>query len=254
VTLVPQAVGIDSIGDAGWSADYPLKITALEEGMPAEKAGLRLDDQVTSLNGTHVGSMEAMIKILQDGKGQPLQVSLLRNGQPMQISVQPKLSPTEGHDGPLYRIGMRSSPEKVVALPVGEALSKSLDDNRKSSFMVVELIQKLVQRKVSMRQMEGPLRIGQEAGRAAKKKGWIPLLQLMAAISLQLGLFNLLPIPILDGGMILFLFIEGLLRRDVSLPVKERIYQVAFVFLVLFASVVLFNDVSKVFFSGGRMP
>ncbi len=254
VTLVPQPVGIDSIGDAGWSADYPLKITALEEGMPAEKAGLRLDDEVTSLNGTHVGSMEAMIKILQDGKGQPLQVSLLRNGQPLQISVLPKLSPTEGHDGPLYRIGMRSSPEKVVALPVGEALSKSLDDNRKSSFMVVELIQKLVQRKVSMRQMEGPLRIGQEAGRAAKKKGWIPLLQLMAAISLQLGLFNLLPIPILDGGMILFLFIESMLRRDVSLPVKERIYQVAFVFLVLFASVVLFNDVSKVFFSGGRMP
>jgi regulator of sigma E protease len=222
--------------------------------MPAEQSGLRLDDEVVALNGTHVGSMEAMIKILQDGKGQPLQVSLLRKGQPMQISVQPKLSPTEGHDGPLYRIGMRSNPEKVVALPVGEALSKSLDDNRKSSFMVVELIQKLVQRKVSMRQMEGPLRIGQEAGRAAKKKGWIPLLQLMAAISLQLGLFNLLPIPILDGGMILFLFIEGLLRRDVSLPVKERIYQVAFVFLVLFASVVLFNDVSKVFFSGGRMP
>ena len=68
---------------------------------------------------------------------------------------------------------------------------------------------------------------------------------LMAGISLNLGIFNLLPIPILDGGMILMLAIEGLLRRDISIRIKERIYQSAFVFLVLFAVVVIYNDIMK---------
>ena len=254
VTVVPEAVGIDRTGDAGWGADYPVRVTDLEPDMPAAKAGLRVGDEVTSVNGTSVRSLPAMLKVLQDGKGAPAELNVVRDGQHLKLSMQPKLTPVEGTKETLYRVGIRSNQEKVLALPVGEAFQKSIEDNRKSSFMVLELIEKLVQRKVSMRQMEGPLRIGQEAGKAAKKKGWIPLLQLMAAISLQLGLFNLLPIPILDGGMILFLFIEGLLRRDIALPIKERIYQVAFVFLVLFASAVLFNDVSKVFFSNGRLP
>jgi regulator of sigma E protease len=254
VTVTPDSVGTARAGDAGWSADYPLKITALEAGMPAEKAGMRLDDEVVSVNGAHVGSMPAMLRSLQDGKGQPVQLSVLRNGQPINIVVQPKLIQTEGHPQPIYRIGMASNPEKVKALPIDVAFQKSLQYARTNSFLLLDLIGKLVQRKVSIQQMDGPLRIGQEAGRAAKKKGWIPLMELTAAISLQLGLFNLMPIPILDGGMILFLLIEGLLRRDVSLPIKERIYQVAFVCLILFASVVLFNDVSKVFFSGGRVP
>ena len=75
--------------------------------------------------------------------------------------------------------------------------------------------------------------------------GRMPLLELTAGISLNLGIFNLLPIPILDGGVILFLFIEGLMRRDVSLRIKERVYQAAFVFLVLFAVMVIYNDLAK---------
>ena len=78
-----------------------------------------------------------------------------------------------------------------------------------------------------------------------REKGWTPLLGLTAAISLNLGIFNLLPIPILDGGVILLLFIEGLMRRDISLPIKERMYQAAFVFLVLFAVMVIYNDIVK---------
>jgi regulator of sigma E protease len=103
----------------------------------------------------------------------------------------------------------------------------------------------MVQRKISLRTIEGPVRIGQAAGQAAMEKGWTPLLELTAAISLNLGIFNLLPIPILDGGVILFLLIEGLMRRDISLSIKERVYQAAFVFLVLFAVMVIYNDLMK---------
>ena len=82
---------------------------------------------------------------------------------------------------------------------------------------------------------------------AVTEKGWTPLLGLTAGISLNLGIFNLLPIPILDGGVILLLLIEGLMRRDISLQIKERIYQAAFAFLVLFAVTVIYNDVMRLF-------
>ena len=93
----------------------------------------------------------------------------------------------------------------------------------------------MIQRKISIRTIEGPIGIGRAAGEAATEKGWTPLMALTAAISLNLGIFNLLPIPILDGGVILLLFVESIIRRDISLQIKERIYQAAFVFLVLFA-------------------
>jgi regulator of sigma E protease len=125
-------------------------------------------------------------------------------------------------------------------------LAKSVDQNKKNSFLILELVKKMIQRKVSIKQMEGPIRIAQVSGEAARQDGWTPLLGLMAAISLNLGIFNLFPIPILDGGLILLLLIESLMRRDISQRVKERIYQAAFVCLVLFAGLVIFNDVMKV--------
>ena len=109
----------------------------------------------------------------------------------------------------------------------------------------MELVQKLVRGQISPRTIEGPIGIGRAAGAAASEKGWTPLMGLTSAISLNLGIFNLLPIPIMDGGVILLLALEGLMRRDISLRIKERIYQAAFVFLVLFAVMVIYNDLAK---------
>jgi len=89
--------------------------------------------------------------------------------------------------------------------------------------LIVELVQKMAQRKVSMKQIDGPIRIAQVAGEAAREEGWAPLMNLMAAISLNLGIFNLLPIPILDGGLILLTLIESVIRRDIDQRIKERI-------------------------------
>jgi regulator of sigma E protease len=133
----------------------------------------------------------------------------------------------------------------VTTLPFSKALSLSLERNRQYSLMILELAKKLVQRKISLRAVSGPIGIAQEAGYAAQQKGWTPLMELTAGISLNLGIFNLLPIPILDGGVILFLAIEGLMRRDISMNIKERVYQAAFVFLVLFAVMVIYNDLMK---------
>jgi regulator of sigma E protease len=142
----------------------------------------------------------------------------------------------------------------VVKLNFSEALGRSLSDNKKSSFLILELLQKMVQRKVSMRQVDGPIGIGSAVGAAAREEGWTPLLLITAAISLNLGIMNLLPIPILDGGVILLLFIESIMQKEISLPIKERIYQAAFVFLVLFAVMVIYNDLVKTLPGLTRMP
>jgi regulator of sigma E protease len=144
---------------------------------------------------------------------------------------------------------------KVTRLPFGEAVNQSLSETKKDSLLILELVQKMIRHKISTRSIEGPIGIGRAAGDAVKEKGWTPILALTSAISLNLGIFNLLPIPILDGGVIMFLFLETLMGRDISLNIKERIYQAAFVFLVLFAVMVIYNDLVKTLPGMlGRMP
>jgi regulator of sigma E protease len=179
---------------------------------------------------------------------------LLRNGQRLNFVVKPALTPGAPGQEPAYRIGVASVPLKVVKLNFWDALGRSLSDNKKSSFLILELLQKMAQHKVSMRQVDGPIGIGSAVGAAAREQGWSPLLLITAAISLNLGIMNLLPIPILDGGVILLLFIEGLMQKDISLPIKERIYQAAFVFLVLFAVMVIYNDIVKTLPGLTRLP
>ena len=111
-------------------------------------------------------------------------------------------------------------------------------------FVTFEVLGRILTRRMSARSLSGPIGIAQISGEAYRA-GLPELLMLVSFISLQLGIFNLLPIPILDGGMILVLFIEGLMRRDMSLQVKERFAQVGIVFLLLLAVFVTYNDIIK---------
>jgi regulator of sigma E protease len=239
-TVTPEPSGLDQIGFAGWAPkEQTVTITDLVSGMPAEKAGLKEGDQILALDGRPVPALAAMVESLKITKDKPIAITILRDGQQKTFTVQPVLSEK------WYRIGIGSMQTKVRTLPFAAAFSKSLHENRQNALLILELVKKMAQRKISMRSIEGPIRIGQAAGEAARRKGWTPLMGLTAAISLNLGIFNLLPIPILDGGVILFLLIEGLMRRDISMNIKERVYQFAFVFLVLFAVMVIYNDLLK---------
>ncbi len=239
-TVTPEASGVDEIGWAGWAPkEDTVTITDLQPDMPAEKAGLKEGDQILTLDGKPVPALAAMVESLEITKTAPITLTVLRNGEQKTFTVQPVLTEKR------YRIGIGSMRMKVKTLPFAEALQLSLKENRQNALLILELVKKMAQRKMSMRSIEGPIRIGQAAGEAARSKGWTPLMGLTAAISLNLGIFNLLPIPILDGGVILFLLIEGLMRRDISMHIKERVYQAAFVFLVLFAVMVIYNDLMK---------
>ncbi len=245
-SVVPKAVTSSEVGSAGWFPEEPVVVGRLDPSLPAAKAGMKEDDRIVSLNGKPVPSIESMIETLQQTKNQPVDLQVERSGQTLDFHLTPVLSQTEDPKEQRYRLGfVNKGVTKVSQLPFAQALSLSLEQNKKYSFMILELAKKMVQRKISMRAISGPIGIAQDAGYAAQQKGWTPLMELTAGISLNLGIFNLLPIPILDGGVILFLLIEGLMRRDISMTIKERVYQAAFVFLVLFAVMVIYNDLMK---------
>ncbi|MGA8764956.1 MAG: RIP metalloprotease RseP [Candidatus Sulfotelmatobacter sp.] len=245
-SIKPKPVTTSEVGSAGWYPEEPVIIGRMEDDMPAVKAGMREDDHVIAMDGQLLGSIDAMIERLQQTKDKPVDLTVVRGGQTLSFHLQPVFSKTEDPKEQRYRLGFLNKEEtRVTTLPFAQALSLSLEENKKYSLLLLELAKKLVQGKVSPRMVSGPIGIAQEAGYAAQQKGWTPLLALTAGISLNLGIFNLLPIPILDGGVILFLFIESLMRRDVSLRIKERVYQAAFVFLVLFAVMVIYNDLMK---------
>jgi len=244
--ITPKPVTVSQVGSAGWYADESVVVGSMESKMPAAKAGIQEGDKVIALDGKPLPSIEAMIESLQQTKDKPIRLTVIRNGQPKDFTVTPVLADTESTSEKRYRIGFQNTAEmRVSRLPFSQALTRSLDENKKGSLLILELVQKLVQRKVSMRTISGPIGIAQDAGEAAQQKGWTPLLALTSAISLNLGIFNLLPIPILDGGVIMLLFVETIMGRDISLQIKERIYQAAFVFLVLFAVMVIYNDLVK---------
>ncbi len=219
-------------------------VTSIQMDMPLYNAGVRPGDEILSLNGINFDSVVRIRAYLAENKDKPIDVKVRRGNDIAEKKITPVVMKDE-NGTQFYGVGFSSTPVESQKLSFAEALSHSLETNKKMSVAVFELLGKLVQRKASMKQMSGPIGIAKFAGEAARQDGWIPLLGVMAFISLQLGLFNLLPIPILDGGMILFLLIEGLMRRDINQRIKERIYQTAFVFLVIFAVMVIFNDVSK---------
>ena len=239
----PETEGSDPYATVGWLPDQPITVTELEPNMPAVQAGLKLGDEIVAVNGTPMRSLLSVIHYLRQNGSKPVDVAAVRNGQQLSFRITPVQTEEDGQKN--YRLGFQSRPVQIDKLPFAQALNRSIEENKRYSLLIVDLVRKLAQHKASIKQMEGPIGIARASGDAARQPGWTPLLSLMAMISLNLGIFNLLPIPILDGGIILLLIIEGLLRRDISIRIKERIYQTAFVFLILFAAVVIYNDLMK---------
>lgn len=224
----------------------PLKVNAPVAGGPSDRAGLRPGDQIVSIDSLPIRSIPALLSYLADQKGKPAVLHVIRDGQPVQIVVHPEL--TDSGDGTkAYRLGFRAAepPVQVEQLSFRDSLVESWRFNKKSSLLIGEVLKKMFERHISVKSLSGPIGIGQVVHEAAQAPGWLPLIGTVAQISLNLGMFNLLPFPILDGGMIFLLIVESVFRRDLPMPIKERIYQVAFVCIVLFAAMVIFNDISK---------
>jgi regulator of sigma E protease len=239
--LTPAETGPDRAGDAGW---LPMKEAAVVSEVmpnnPAARAGLMAGDTITAINGAPVQSSQEMVNRLQEAKGSPVEVSVLRGGKELKFTLRPELNAQEKR----YMIGIAFN---VDRLSFPQALDAALAECKSNSILIFELVPKMLTGKNSIKQMSGPVGIMQVTYMTAVMGSWPRFLKLMALISVNLAVFNLLPIPILDGGLMLMLLIEGIMRRDIKQEIKERVYQAAFVFLLLFAAVVIFNDVAKHF-------
>jgi regulator of sigma E protease len=244
LTMVPDTEPRQQTGYAGWQREQPFLVTTVEPGMPGEKAGLEVGDEILLADGKPIHTTGAMQVYLQKSKDQPIKLMVLRRGQRIQLTVIPQLSPGNG-DQQVYRIGFYSEPTEIEQLSVPAAFHRSINQCRKLSGLVLDLLGRMVQHKVSVKQMSGPIEIVRFSGEVVHRGSANDLMEFMAMISLQLGLFNLLPIPILDGGLIAMLLVESAIRRDINEAIKIRLYQVAFVGLVLFAGVVIFNDLVR---------
>jgi regulator of sigma E protease len=219
-------------------------IEAVSPGTPADRSGLKAGDEILKVNGTALANGAEFTPIVDKTKGMPLDLEVHRGDQTLHIEVSPEK--VTGPDGKIqWQIGVVRTGELVERrLSFGPAIVESAGMNALMARQVVYVVVELFRGGISLKQLEGPLGIARDSGRAARE-GPAELLSLMAMIGVNLAVLNLLPIPPLDGGHILLLFIEGTMRRDLSVRVKERFITVSMVFLLLVFAIVMYNDVLR---------
>jgi regulator of sigma E protease len=220
----------------------PIGVVKVEPETPAEQAGLRAGDAIQSVDGHPFHYVTSLLAYMQTGQGKPISLVILRNG----AVLAPILAhPAKLDDG--WKLGFvpQAPSYRRDPLPLGRAVNKSAAFFADKSIAILDVLRGLFTHKVAISHLAGPVGIARVAGDAAESKGWMAKIWLAAFISINLGIINLLPFPILDGGGIIFLLIESVMRRDINIVVKERIYQAAFVVLVTFFVFITFNDITK---------
>ncbi len=230
------------------------KIGEVSPGLPAEQAGLKKGDAVLSIDGEALAKWDDLSRIIRGSKGKELLMKVKRNGETLEIKVTPKPSTQKdlfGEEIPVFIIGITPFDEIIVE-KVGPfvALGKGLSQTWFGIKLTVVSIVKLIQRVIPAKTIGGPILIAQLAGEQAKR-GFISLILFMAILSINLGVINLFPIPILDGGHFLFLGLEAILRRPLSIKKMEIAQQIGLIFIILLMLFAFYNDLIRVFSPGG---
>ena len=238
---------LDFVPDYG---DVPVVVREVEPSTPAAEAGLQPGDRIMAIGGHPVGSAEQVTQYIHDHKGQPITLALNRSGQPTEITATPrKLS--DGRE----RLGFRPD-EEIPLVRVGLVASTAYAVNTNLEILRLTgkaLGQVFTGKRSARNTLSGPIGIYNAAAASVERLGWAGVFGMLGFLSLNLGIFNLLPIPVLDGGAIFLLLIEGLLATvglTISMTVRERIQQVGFVMVLLLMVFVISNDVLKLFSRG----
>jgi len=225
------------IGRAGILFGTDPIVGRVQPDSPAAKAGLQAGDRITRANGQPVTSLEAYAQASDQMKGKPLALEIARGTQVVKVNVAPSANEQ-------LVVSRGVVPQtKITKLGLLPALRYSVAENWKMLRLTGAAVRRLFRPEGSVKELSGPINIARISGETLRQGGLAGMLGLMAMISLQLGIMNLLPIPVLDGGHIMILLIEGIARRDLSLRVKERIQQLGFAVLATLMIVVLYNDV-----------
>ena len=246
-TVTPALSESSGVGYVGWSMEAEIQVAETVPGMPAEKAGLQRGDLLLRINGKPIRSLITFHESVRGSVGQPVQLEFLREGKPMSLAIQPVYPQEEKR----WMIGVGADRRMVyVQLALPEAVSESVRQNVRGASLIYELLRGIVARRMSAKSIEGPIGIARLSGDAARE-GAYTFINLMAMVSLNLAIINLLPIPVLDGGVILLLLFEMLIRRDLSMPVREMVFKFGFAFLLLIMVFAIYNDITKLLMPAG---
>jgi regulator of sigma E protease len=236
------------VGDIGVLPDTHPHVAALLPGAPAEKAGLKVGDVIHRVDDATITLREQLIAVVSKKPNTPLTVAVVRDGVPTDVIVTPEANtgrcPSLPNGEGCIGISIGEEVTRINPGPI-DAMGMSIKRNYESAGLIFMTIGQLITRETSTRQLMGPLAIAQLSGESAEQ-GWVALFALMASISLNLGLLNLLPIPVLDGGHIFIMALEGLARRDFSLKVKEKMFLAGFAMLLMLMVTVIYNDLTRI--------
>ena len=248
VDVRPVAETRFEIGNIGVLPDINPIVLSVIAGEPAERAGLKAGDVVLAVNGERMVTRTQLIEAISRNGGREIELTIRRDGQEQRIRATPEQQGDRGLLG-LY-VG---EPTRSFTPGPLEAIQLSVQRNIEFSGLIFRTLGGLFIGETSPRQLMGPVAIAQLSGESAQA-GWIALFTLMASISLNLGLLNLLPIPVLDGGHILIMALEGVARRDFSMAVKEKMLLAGFVLLMMLMVTVIYNDLTRISWIERLMP
>ncbi len=238
VDLLTEAKTRYEMGYAGFSGKVLVQVNMVTANSPAEKAGLQPNDVILAINGKEIHIKE-FVKILEANPGNELDFLIDRKGEQLHLKVTPK------REGKVGKIGVyHIEKSKFKKFGFFAAVAESYNYNKKLVFLVFSTIRALATGEASTKQLAGPIDIA-NFSYMALRMGFLALISWIAFISLQLGIINLFPIPVLDGGQILVLTLEGIFRRDFSLKVKQVIMQIGFAIFIFLIVFIILNDIVK---------
>lgn len=225
------------------------EIGQVREGSPAHKAGLQKGDLIVSVDHIKTDTWSALKETVAENRGEPIKITFLRKGEPLTVTVTPEISVVKNIFGeeiktPLLGVVSAGSFKEIDLGFLGalkEGLFKTWEIIKLTCLTVVKLFQGIV----SIKTLGGPILIGQMTGQLAEQS-WAYLIPFTAVISINLGILNLLPVPILDGGFIVFLLIELIIGRPLNVKKREFAQKLGIGLLVLLMIVVLYNDIARI--------
>ncbi len=228
-------------------------IGKIDPGSPASHAGIQPKDRILTIDGKSMDSWEAMSDAITSSKGHELSMTVSRSGHIVDIHVTPTKQSAKnifGESAERYVIGVMSSGESHIRkLTVSEAVSESLIQTYRIAELTALSVVKMIEGTVSTKTLGGPIMIAEMAGQQARE-GAASFVFFIALLSINLGILNFLPIPVLDGGHLFFFLIEAIIRRPLSMRAQELAQQAGIAVLVLLMILVFYNDIHRIFFAG----
>jgi regulator of sigma E protease len=252
--VVPPEQSRYEVGEIGVLPDVHPFVPRVNPGEPADRAGVKAGDVILAVNHEPITFRPDLIKAIAAHPDETITLTVLRDGKRLNIPVAVAHGGCAGVAGNIGCIGIAiSESTKSIKPGVLEAIRMSVRKNVEYGGLIGQTLWGLITRETSPRQLMGPVMIAQMSGESASL-GWIALFSFMAMISLNLGLVNLLPIPVLDGGHIFIMALEGIARRDFSMRVKEKMLLAGFVVILMLMVTVIYNDLTRISWIERLMP